>query len=81
MSRWFDIDIMNIDIFLYCAYSKRDKVFLLIDLTYLAFWDTFIDVNSRSYFFRGFLNEIEKAITRIIAFVVVILVLPRLLNR
>ena len=61
---------MNIDIFLRRAYFKRDKVYILINLAYLAFRDTFIYVYSRSYLFRGRFDEIEGAISRIIAFLV-----------
>jgi len=70
MSRWLDIDIVNIDIFLFRTYSKRDKVRILIDLAYLASRDTLIYVYSRSRFFRGYFDKIEGAITRIIALLI-----------
>ena len=70
---------MNIDIFLRCAYSKRDKVRILINLAYLAFRDTFIHVYSRSCLFRGLFDEIKGAISRVIA-LVILSISPGLLN-
>ena len=61
---------MNIDIFLYRTYSKRNKVRILIDLAYSAFRYPFIHVYSRFYLFRGRFDEIEGAISRIIAFLI-----------
>ena len=80
MSRRLDIDIINIDIFLRRTYFKRYKVFLLMNLAYLAFRDTSIYVYSRPYSFRGLFDEIEWAISRIIAFIIE-RVSPGLLNR
>ena len=74
MSRRLDIDVVNIDIFLRRTYFKRYKVFLLINLAYLASRYTFIHVYSHPYLsirFRGLLNKIEGAITRIIVFVII----------
>ena len=70
MSYRFNIDIIDIDIFFYRTYFKRYKVFLLIDLAYLASRYTFIYVYSRSYPFRGLLDKVEGAIPRVIAFVI-----------
>ena len=71
---------MNIDIFLRRTHFKRDKVRILINLAYLASRDTFVHVYSRSCLFRGCFDEIEGAISRIIA-LVILSVPPGLLNR
>ena len=68
MSRGLDVSVMNIDIFSRSAYLKRYKVFLLMNLAYLASRYTFIHVYRRSYFLRGLFDEIEGAISRVIAF-------------
>ena len=80
MSRRLDIKVMDIDIFLFRTHFQRDKVRILINLAYLAFRDTLIYVYSRSRFFRGRFDEIEGAISRIIAFLD-IAISPGLLDR
>ena len=70
MSRRLNIEVIYIDIFLRRTYFKRDKVRILIDLAYLAFRNTFIYVRSRSYLSRDYFDEIEGAISRIIAFLI-----------
>ena len=68
MSRRFDIDVVNIDIFLRSTYSKRYKVSLLMNLAYLASRYSFVYVYSYSCSSRGLFDKIEGAISRIIAF-------------